>query len=67
MLSEVAKVVQPRRKNFVLVNKDGKGIGDMKTILKSDMEMQSLEFVYLVSCLDSGITVKWLDGSQKRL
>jgi hypothetical protein len=44
-----------------------RGIGGLKTALTSVMEMQSLEFAQLVSCLDSGITVKWLDGSQKRL
>jgi hypothetical protein len=30
----------------------------MKITLKSDMEMQSLEFAQLVSCLALGITVK---------
>jgi hypothetical protein len=29
---------QPRRKKFVAVNKDKKGVGDTKTTLKSDME-----------------------------
>jgi hypothetical protein len=43
---------------FIAVNKDEKGIGDMKTALTSAMEMQSLEFVQLVSCLALGITVK---------
>jgi hypothetical protein len=35
---------QSRRKKFVAVNKDEKGVGDLKTTLMSDMEMQSLEF-----------------------
>ena len=49
---------QPRRKQLVAVNKDEKGVGDLKTALTSDMEMQTLEFAQLVSYLDSGITVK---------
>ena len=49
---------QPRRKKFVAINKDEKGVGDLKTTLTSDMEMQSLEFAQLVSCLALGITVK---------
>jgi hypothetical protein len=44
-----------------------KGPGDVKTTLTSDIEMQSLEFAQLFSCLDLGITVKRLGGSQKRL
>jgi hypothetical protein len=42
---------QPRRKKFVAINKDEKGSGDLKTVLTSDMEVQSLEFVQLISCL----------------
>jgi hypothetical protein len=42
-------VKKPRRKKFVAVNKDEKGIGDLKTSLTSAMEMQSLEFSQLVS------------------
>jgi hypothetical protein len=57
---------QPRRKQFVIVNKDEKGVGNLKTALTSDMEMQSLEFAHLVSFLALGIKVKSLDGSQKR-
>ena len=49
---------QPRKKNFVAVNKDEKGIGDLKTTLTSDMEMQSLEFAQRVSCLALELTVK---------
>jgi hypothetical protein len=49
---------QPRRKQFVAVNKDRKKSGDLKTSLTSAMERQSLEFVQLVSCLSLGITVK---------
>ena len=30
---------QPRRKKFVAVNKDEKGVGDLKTALALDMEM----------------------------
>jgi hypothetical protein len=47
-----------QEKKFIAVNKDEEGIGDLKTALTLDMEMQSLEFAHLVSCLDSGITVK---------
>lgn len=42
---------QPRRKKFVALNKDEKGDGDLKTTLTSELEMESLEFVQLVSCL----------------
>jgi hypothetical protein len=49
---------QPRRKKLVAVNKDEKGVGDLKTALTSDLEVQSLEFAQLVSCLDLGITIK---------
>jgi hypothetical protein len=49
---------QPRRKKFVAVNKDEKRVGDLKTALTSAMEMQSLEFAQLVSCLALGVTVK---------
>jgi hypothetical protein len=34
------------------------GVGDLKTTLTANMEMQSLEFAQLVSCLALGITVK---------
>jgi hypothetical protein len=57
---------QPRRKEFVAVNKYEKKIRDLKTTLISAMEMQILEFAQLVSCLALGITVKLLDESQKR-
>ena len=40
---------QPRRKKFVAVNKDEKGVGDLKTTLTSDKEMKSLEFAQLIS------------------
>ena len=49
---------QPRRKNFVAVNKDEKGVGDLKRGLSLDMEMQRLEIVQLVSRLALGIIVK---------
>jgi hypothetical protein len=45
------------RRKFVAVNKDEK-VGDLKTALTSDMEMQSSGFAQLVSCLALGITVK---------
>jgi hypothetical protein len=47
-----------KEKKFVVVNKDKKGLGDLKTVLTSVMEIQSLEFAQLVSCLALGITVK---------
>jgi hypothetical protein len=47
-----------QEKKFVAVNKDEKGVGDLKTALTSIMKMQSLEFAQLVSCLALGITVK---------
>jgi hypothetical protein len=59
--------IQLRRKKFVAVNKDEKGVGDLKTALTSAIEMQSLECAQLVSCLALGITVMCLDESQKRL
>jgi hypothetical protein len=43
---------------FVAVDKDEKGVGDLKTALTSDMEMLDLDFVQLVSCLALWITVK---------
>ena len=49
---------QPKRKKFVAVNKDEKGVGDLKTALTSAMEMQTLEFAQLVSCPALGIIVK---------
>ena len=49
---------QPRRKKFVAVNKDEKGVEGLKTALTSAMEVQSSEFAQLVSCLALGITVK---------
>ena len=49
---------QPRRKKFDAVNRGKKGVGDLKTTLTSDLEMQSLEFAQLISCLGLGIIVK---------
>jgi hypothetical protein len=46
----------PKRKKFVALNKDEKGIGDLKTALTSAMEVQSLKFVQLAYCLALGIT-----------
>ena len=48
---------QPKRKKFVAVNNDEKGVGDLKTTLTSAMEIQSLEFAQLVSYIALGITV----------
>jgi hypothetical protein len=40
--------VEPaQEKKFVAVNIDEKGVGDLKTALTSDMEMQSLKFIQL--------------------
>jgi hypothetical protein len=47
-----------KKKEVVAVNKDENGVGGLKTALTSVMEMQSLEFAQLVSCLALGITVK---------
>ena len=49
---------KPRNKMFVEVNNDENKAGDVKNSLKSDMEVQSLELVQLISCLVLGITVK---------
>jgi hypothetical protein len=49
---------QLRRKKFVAVNKEKKGVGDLKTTLTSAKKMQSLESAHLVSCLALVITVK---------
>jgi hypothetical protein len=48
---------QPKRKKFLTVNKDEKGVGDLKTALTSAIEMQSFEFAQLTSCLALRITV----------
>jgi hypothetical protein len=40
---------QTKRKKFVIVNKDEKGVGDLKTTLTPDKEMKSLEFAQLIS------------------
>jgi hypothetical protein len=60
LLRNAAKRVEPaQKKKFVAVKKDEKGVGDLKTALTSDMEMQSLDFTQLVSFLALGeITVK---------
>jgi hypothetical protein len=42
---------QSSKKKLVAVNKDEKGGGDLKNDLTSDIEIQSLEFVQLVSRL----------------
>jgi hypothetical protein len=51
---------QSRRKKFVAVTKNEKEAGDLKTTLTSDMEMQSFDFVQLVSCLALGVMLKGL-------
>jgi hypothetical protein len=57
-LRNAANGVEPaQERKLVAVNRDEKGVGDLKTTLTSDKEMQSLEFAQLVSYLDSGITV----------
>ena len=51
--------VEPgQEKKFVAVNKDKKRVGDLKTPLASDIEMQSFKLAQLVSCLDLAIMVK---------
>jgi hypothetical protein len=40
---------QPKRKKFVAVNKD-ESIRNLQSSLALDMEMQSLEFTYMVFC-----------------
>jgi hypothetical protein len=37
----------PKRKNYVVINK-AERLGDLKKVLTSGMEMQSLEFIQLV-------------------
>jgi hypothetical protein len=49
---------QSKRKKFVAVNKDEKGVGDLKTALTSDMTMQTLQFAQRVFCFSLGITLK---------
>jgi hypothetical protein len=52
----------PRRKKFVAVNKDEKGVGYLKITLTSDMERQNLEFAQLVSCLLWGLQLNdWMN------
>ena len=52
----------PRRKKLVAVNKNEKGVGDLKNALTSDMEMQSLEFAQLVSALLWGLQLSdWMN------
>jgi hypothetical protein len=48
---------QPREKNCA-VNKNENGVGDLEMALTSEMKMQNLEIVQLVSFLGLGITVK---------
>jgi hypothetical protein len=48
----------PGKRSLFKSTKIKKGVGNLKTTLTSDMEMQSLEFAQLVSCLALGITVK---------
>ena len=46
---------QHKRKNFVAVNKKEKGVGDLKTPLTSDMEMETSKRVF---CLVLWIILK---------
>jgi hypothetical protein len=48
----------PGERSLLLSRKMKKGVEDLKTALTSSMEMQSLEFAQLVSCLALGVTVK---------
>jgi hypothetical protein len=43
-----------QEKKFVVVIKEEKGVGVIKTALTSDMEMQSLEIAPLISCFALG-------------
>jgi hypothetical protein len=53
-LENAANRVEPaQEKKCIAVDKDEKGVGDLKTALTSDSEMESLEFAQLISCLDS--------------
>ena len=47
-----------QEKKFVAVNKDENGVGDLKSALNSDMQIQSLKFAQLLFCFAFGITVK---------
>ena len=46
------------KEEVLTVNKDNKGVGDLKAVLAPDIEIQSLELAQLVSCLVLRITVK---------
>jgi hypothetical protein len=56
--SLVYRVSSSSRTARATQRKQTKKVGDLKAALTSDMEMQSLEFAWLVSCFDLGITVK---------
>ena len=61
LLRKAADRVEPAQEKEVRYSQqspDEKGVGDLKTALPSDLEMQCLEFAQLVSCLHSGIKVK---------
>jgi hypothetical protein len=47
-----------QEKEVCWINKDEMKVRDLMMALTSDMEMKSLEFAQLVSCLALGITVK---------
>jgi hypothetical protein len=54
--------ILPRKISLLQSTKMKKELTDLKTALTSDSEMQSLEFAYLVSCLDSGLQLSdWMD------
>jgi hypothetical protein len=47
---------------FVAINKDDKGVGDLKLALTSDMEMQSLKFPQLFPVLVQGLQLSdWMN------
>jgi hypothetical protein len=51
-----------QEKKFVAVNKDEKGVGDLKTALTSDMEMLSLSLPSWFPVLISGLQLSdWMD------
>jgi hypothetical protein len=54
---------QPRRKNFVAVNKDEKGVGDLKTafnIRHGDAEFGVFPAVFLSCFGDYGQVIGWI-------
>jgi hypothetical protein len=59
LLRKAASGVEPdQEKELNCSQQRSKRVGDLKTALLSDMEMRSLKFAQLGSCLALGITVK---------